>query len=156
MTDIWTDRLSEYLDDELTAEDRVEIERHVAGCDRCRDVLADLGAVVGRMRALEDVPPARDLWPGIAGEIGRQSPRRHFTFSVPQLAAAAVFISLISALSVWAVLGRDRVGNSQPAEQPERATVRTASTVDATYDRAVQDLLRALDEGRARLGPRTV
>jgi hypothetical protein len=36
------------------------------------------------------------------------------------------------------------------------ASVQTVSAVDLTYDRAVDDLLRAVDEGRDRLGPRTI
>jgi Putative zinc-finger len=156
MTDIWIDRLSEYLDDELTLDERVELERHLAGCERCREVLGDLRTVVDRARLLEDVPPARDLWPGVAGSIARQSGAHRVSFSMPQLVAAAAFIALISGLSVWVFVGRDRLGDGQPASPGATATPVRVSTVDETYDRAVQDLLRALDEGRERLGPRTV
>ena len=35
MTDQWNDRLSEYIDDELTPAERVELEAHLATCRDC-------------------------------------------------------------------------------------------------------------------------
>jgi anti-sigma factor RsiW len=49
MKDLWTDRLSEYLDGELPAAAGHALEQHVAGCDACRATLDDLRAV-GRGR----------------------------------------------------------------------------------------------------------
>jgi hypothetical protein len=66
----WTDRFSEYLDDELEASDRAEVEAHLAQCGACRDVLAELRDVLVRANELAEVQPPRELWDGIASVIG--------------------------------------------------------------------------------------
>ena len=66
----WTERFSDYLADELTEAERAEVEMHLAGCGACREVLAELGVVAARARALPDLEPPRDLWPGISSAIG--------------------------------------------------------------------------------------
>src|SRR2546426_1031237 len=82
MTDQWTDRLSEYLDGELTSPERTAFEAHLASCDACRTTLDELRRVVTNARALDDRPPAADLWPAVAARIGlsaraRPRPARH-------------------------------------------------------------------------------
>ena len=52
MTDQWTDRLSEYLDDELTPDERVAVEGHLSHCVACGAALADLKRIVVRARSL--------------------------------------------------------------------------------------------------------
>src|SRR5439155_1718540 len=81
--------------------ERTALEAHLAGCEACRTTLEELRRVVARARALDDRPPAADLWPGIAEQIGVSSgahqvvslaerrTRRRVAFTVPQLAAAA-------------------------------------------------------------------
>ena len=52
MHEEWTDKLSEYLDDELPAGERAALERHLAGCASCTAVLNDLKTVVARAASL--------------------------------------------------------------------------------------------------------
>lgn len=116
MTDQWTDRLSEYLDDELTPDERAAVEGHLSHCVACGAALADLKRIVVRARALEDRPPARDLWPAIAARIGAAPPpadrgdvvaldatrrRRRWSFSVPELAAAGIALMALSGGAAW-------------------------------------------------------
>ena len=112
MSDVSTDRLSEYLDDELSPGERAALEGHLAGCAECSATLADLRRVVARARALESTGPATDLWPGIAAGIGAaptlraEGPGRgrahgRFTFSLPQLLAAGIALMVLSGGSVW-------------------------------------------------------
>src|SRR5256885_12394004 len=54
------DRLSEYLDGELTGSERTTLEAHVASCDACRTTLDELRRVVTNARALDDRPPTVD------------------------------------------------------------------------------------------------
>src|SRR6267143_6018862 len=111
MMDQWTDRLSEYLDGELTSPERTAFEAHLASCDACRTTLDELRRVVTNARALDDRPPAADLWPAVATRIGlsarsRTRPAvRRFSFTVPQLAAASVVLALVSSGGAW-LLGR--------------------------------------------------
>src|SRR2546429_6557164 len=111
MTDQWTDRLSEYLDSELTSPERTAFEAHLASCDACRTTLDELRRVVTNARALDDRPPAADLWPAVATRIGLSSRLkarpvvRRFSFTVPQLAAASVVLTLLSGGAAW-LIGR--------------------------------------------------
>ena len=120
--DPWSDRLSEYLDGDLKAADRTRLEQHLTSCVACAAALAELREVVARAHALEDVPPARDLWPAIEAQLEPRTPKarvpvrqapvvklgawwtRRFEFGVPQLAAAAMLLIGISAAGVWVAL----------------------------------------------------
>src|SRR5213592_1641931 len=107
MNDTWTERLSEYIDGTLPDAERAALEAHLAGCTACRTTLDELRRVVARARALDDRPPAADLWPAIAQQIGVSSgahrvvslaahrTRRRVTFTVPQFAAAAALLLLL-------------------------------------------------------------
>jgi hypothetical protein len=58
---IWTctnseERLSDYLDGNLSAEDSASYAAHVAGCAQCSRMLADVGGLVSGMHALEMLP----------------------------------------------------------------------------------------------------
>lgn len=128
MSDRFTDRLSEYLDGGLTAPERHQLEAHLAACVECSRVLADLHGLVESARSLPSVPPAEDLWPGIAARIRitetssteapvtakRAATRRGLldwlgrgvTLTLPQAVATAAVLIAIAGLSVWLALGR--------------------------------------------------
>ena len=159
MSDQWTDRLSEYLDGDLAEAEKAALEAHLIACAACRETLAGLRRIVVRARSLEDRPPSRDLWSGIAARIGAGSApaRRRLTFSVPQLLAAGIALAVLSGGSAW-LLHPD---SPRVAVTPAQGTVPVA-TVGSTgasarnYDSAVDDLERILAEGRGRLDSTTV
>lgn len=113
--DVWTDRLSEYLDDELPRDERYAIESHLAGCERCAATLGELRRVAERARALPSRPPDNDLWSAVAERIGDEaSPVTHaaafrprepwrISFTLPQLAAASVLLALLSGGVAWRI-----------------------------------------------------
>lgn len=166
MNDQWTDRLSEYLDGELADAERMALEAHLTACADCTAVLADLRRVVARAQALDDRPPARDLWSGIAERIGvstddlaRRRARRRVSFTVPQLIAASVALIAMSAGVARVVL--------RPTTNREPAAMNSGSVsvvpvaiqkAGATADHDVQDLRLALADGQrtGRLSPMTV
>jgi hypothetical protein len=110
----WTDKLSDYLDDELSAVDRGAVEAHLRSCAPCAAVLEELTRVVARAQAVKPRPPQTDLWAGIAGRIDadagrrpaevapfpRREPRR-VVFTISQLAAAAVILAAVSGGIAW-------------------------------------------------------
>ncbi|HUP20574.1 MAG TPA: zf-HC2 domain-containing protein [Gemmatimonadota bacterium] len=171
MTDHWIERLSDYIDGDLAPGERGEMEAHVAACPECAAALADLRRVVAAAGALENAPPERDLWPGIAERLGLPAGRvevlpleprrtaRRFAFTMPQLAAAAVAFLLLGAGGVW--LARDGAAPTV-AERPAagEAGAPTVQVADfpgqAGYAEAVGDLERILEENRDRLDPATV
>ena len=173
MTDIWTDRLSEYLDGELSAEERTELEDHLRHCVTCGAALADLKRIVRRARALDDRQPERDLWPGIAARIGgpassategtgippaRRTPGR-WTFSLPQLAAAGIALMALSGAAAWLLhpAGTAVVVTRQSSPSvvvPVAAG--PARPAERSYDVAVAELQQVLTQNRGRLDTTTV
>jgi anti-sigma factor RsiW len=179
MSDQWTDRLSEYLDDELPPEERAALETHLRQCTACGAILADLKRIVTRARGLEDRLPDRDLWPGIAARIGvgsgevpaidlgAERARRRWSFSLPQLIAAGIGLMALSGGSAWllhptggaAVTARSVVA---PAPSPAVIAVGTsdpttrARVAGQSYAAAVSDLERVLEQNRGRLDSTTV
>jgi putative zinc finger protein len=157
--DRWNDRLSEYLDEELEANERTALEAHLVACAECRADLDALRAVTARAASLRDTPPEADLWPGVAAALERR-PRgewrqeRRFSFTLPQLVAAGLAIMVLSGGMVWLA----RMGGSRTDFPPVGAhsTGAPATFGDAGYDEAVADLERTLADARQRLDPDTV
>ena len=173
--DLWTDQLSDYLDDELPVSARAALEEHLHACADCREVLAELRGVMGRARSLPDVAPARELWPGVAAAIGASTRRgarvlgiwasrttRQFSFTLPQLVAASLALMLLSGGMVWlARLGGDRtdfqpIVAEAPSVEPTTSAALPAAFVDAYYDGAIADLQETLEAGRAKLDAETI
>ena len=173
MSDQWTDRLSEYLDDELPEGERIALEAHLQGCSECTEVMGELLGVVRRARLLENKAPQRDLWPGIAQRIGSAAATRtidlasrrasrKWTFSFPQLAAAAIALMTVSGGSVWLFshAGQQRASNPvatvpsnfAPAINAAAVTRRSATE---SYATAVADLERVLATNRGQLDSTT-
>ncbi len=166
MTDRWTPRLSEYLDGDLPLAERDGLEAHLRTCTACADVLVELEAVVRRAGSLPDTEPTLDLWPAIAHRlasgdetpVARWQPRaRRITATLPQLAAAAIVVSLISGATAWLISSRAAPAPA-PAVVVAEAPVRDALTpaAEASYRAAVEDLRRVLDADRAKLDTVTV
>jgi anti-sigma factor RsiW len=174
MTEHWTDRLSDYLDGHLPDGDRALLEAHLDACPECRETLDDLRRLVARAHAATERPLPADLWPGIAALIGgsgspspiidleRERTRRRLSFTLPQLAAAALLLVALSAAAVlFAVRGGAPAALRPVATAPSVAAVRHASAslpvgAETSYDTAIQELQRALDAGDNHLAPRTV
>src|SRR5579872_5879839 len=168
------DQLSDYLDDELTSSERRAVEAHLTGCDACARTLDELRRVVDRARTAVPRPPAHDLWDGIASRLaddarGAPQPvdrRRRVSFTLPQLAAAAVLVAALSGAVVF-LAGRRAGGSMEPASPTDRVLradtapppavdVTTVSFADAQYDQAVTDLEAALKQGRGMLDASTI
>ena len=98
----WTDKLSDYLDDELEAAERAAVDAHLRACADCSAVLNDLRRVIALAQAAVDVrPPQADLWKGVAGRIDRIRQPRRVSLTVTQLAAAAVLVAAVSGGLAW-------------------------------------------------------
>jgi anti-sigma factor RsiW len=172
MHEEWTDQLSEYLDGELGAEAAAAVEAHLRGCPDCTGVLNDLKRVVAQARTLQPRLPDTELWDGIRNR--RPAQRARFTFTLPQLAAAAAVLMALSALSGglgWQI--GQRAGRSVAPAPAAGATLAAAPAAaeneapndgaavpvglsDVQYDAAVVDLEKALKSGRGRLDASTI
>ncbi len=171
-TDTFTDRLSEYLDGDLSPADSAAFDGHLATCPDCRATLDELRSVVSRAGALEDSPPLRELWSGIAARIDPGGQRRagvspfrraitsRLSFTLPQLAAAGLALMVLSGGLVWMARSGDPRADFQPISATSNAGEMTAVTPVSfggpQYDQAIADLEQTLEAGRARLDPETV
>lgn len=167
MTDQWMYRLSEYLDDELTPAERNEMEQHLAGCETCRRVLDELRIVVAQAAVLPDREPETDLWQGVSSAIAKnrvvpigtgRRPRRRFSFSLPQLAAAAAALTLVSAGAVWLAMNRTQsvAASNGSTTSPGLQAVSVTFDPRGTADSAITELERILVEESGRLDTSTV
>ena len=166
MSDEWTDRLSDYLDGEMKGSERAFLEAHLERCEDCQETLAGLRRVVVRARSLEDRPPARDLWAGVAERIGAPTrtvvlpARRRFTFSLPQLLAAGIALAMVSASGAWllhpVVPAVTLIQPAPPVPGDVAITQVGAPSAARSYDAAVHDLEQVLAQGRGRLDTATV
>lgn len=168
MVDDWTDRLSEYLDGELTPDERAALEGHLVSCRECAVTLDELRAVIARAGGLTPRPPAVDLWPGIEPRIAaerregsvigfRARTARRFSFTLPQLVAAGLALMVMSGGAVWVLQHGGRATSMPPvAATADPSGVVPVALADPRYDEAIADLEQALDAGRAELDPTTV
>jgi tetratricopeptide (TPR) repeat protein len=176
--ELFTDRLSDYLDgEELSATERAAIEAHLATCEACRTTLAELEEVAARASSLPNRAPVGNLWPGVAERLTPPSavlpfPRplhRRFSFTLPQLVAAGLALMVLSGGLVWvARLGDPRASlptagaqvppttELQVVEHEELSPIPRVAFADANYDKAVADLEKVLEDNRSRLDPQTV
>ena len=166
-TDPWTDRLSDYLDGEIDAEERAALERHLESCSACAATLAELREVVARAANLPARPPAADLWPGIEPRLDPVTrvvtpftPRvtRRVSFTLPQLVAAGLALMVMSGGGVWVLKQAGPSADFPPisAVSPSDPSMTPVSTADPRYDEAIADLEQALSAGRTQLDPGTV
>lgn len=70
------DRLSAFLDDELSGEEAMEVARHVASCPSCMDDLHGLRTLRQALRSLPPVDPPVDLYPALSARIAALTPDR--------------------------------------------------------------------------------
>ena len=172
-TDSFTDRLSEYLDGELSQPEHAAVDAHLTQCAECRSILEDLRGVVSEAALLQDARPARELWSGIAARIppgvqprARVSPFRRaitsrLSFTLPQLAAAGIALMVLSGGLVWMARSGDPRADFDPitaqsAPRPETPMIAPVNFADPHYDDAIADLERTLEAGRTKLDPETV
>ena len=124
MHEEWTDKLSDYLDGELSEGESRAVAAHLRECRDCTAVLNDLKRVIARAQASGRTvrPPQADLWSAVADRIdarhapeaaaGLRSPvgtvtafrgraSRRVALTLPQLAAAAALVAAVSGGMVW-------------------------------------------------------
>jgi hypothetical protein len=183
MTDRWNESLSDYLDGELTPEDRREVAHHLESCAECAQALRELEQVMERARALPERAPERDLWPAIAARLSprevhapeavaepaglpapvrpvrpvRRAAARVVSFTWPQLVAAGLAVALLATAAFWlGTRGDQRLARGAvPVPIPSGAP-ELARNPQTTTEAAIAELRAALAHGREELDPATV
>ncbi len=118
------DQLAAYANDSLAGTERESVERHLAGCARCRAEVEWLRTLAARAGALpQEIAPPRDLWNGIAARLDSSKvagtiPRRRISFNPLALAAAAVVLIALSVLATLLLVRRPAPPIAQQAPAP--------------------------------------
>ena len=170
-------RMHDAVDGLLSSAEMRELDAHVAGCDPCRNDYARISETIDAIRSLPQAASTPDgLWAGIATRIEGDAPgvedpvadvlrfpgaaegRRRFSFTVPQLAAAALVVSLLSGATVWAALGSGvpPTGFAIGADGGQGPASRVVMAASSRYEAVVSDLELILDQGRTLLSPETL
>jgi negative regulator of sigma E activity len=173
MTD-WTEKLSDYLDGDLSGDELAKLEAALQGDAELRGVLEELRAVKNAAASLPQHAPQSDLWSAIEARIEADPhvdvvplssaghARRRISFTIPQLAAAAVAMLVLGSASVWMAMSSGAGGveaGSPIAVSPTPEAGFVSAPGDAStfsYEATIQDLERQLQVGRDRLDPKTV
>ncbi len=159
MVDRWSDRLSEYLDGDLTPSEQQACATHISGCDPCRATIEDLSQIRQGLQTLPGLQPSRDLWNAI---VPRLAPRRlksvlgfrrRVTLPAWSLGMAAAVIAVVSAGTIWLVLQP-----TAPFDLGEGTTLPTdpipaVAVLDRSVTPVIEELERLLADRRADLDP---
>jgi hypothetical protein len=131
--------LGDYVDGTLDERSRIEFEAHLASCDRCRAVVADLGVIRQATLALEPELPAPHVWTKLSAafEAEHGSTLRRWGFTWQTLAASVAMVTLVASLT-W--IGRGLAPIKAPSGQQ---TAATANRVEPISVKAEFDLAEA-------------
>jgi anti-sigma factor RsiW len=114
-------RLSEYIDNSVTAEEKAAIEAHLKTCTQCREALSELRKTIEHIKTVEDIdPPAwmtQKIMATVRAEVGEKKSLFQRLFyplavKIPIQAIAVLFL---------AVTGFYIYQNIQPAERTSEA-----------------------------------
>lgn len=159
--------ISRSIDEKLSARKGARLERHLAGCDDCRGLAADLRRIVDGAAGMETPAPSDKVWSniraGLAAETsGRtvQAPRRPvIALGWPALRAAGVAVVALVLVAAGVFVGR-RLGGSRTEpmgpEARERYTLAKLDEAEGHYEQAIKALGEAFAAEKGRLAPQVV
>jgi anti-sigma factor RsiW len=138
--------LGDYVDGTLDDRSRVELETHLASCERCRAVVTDLGIIRQAALTLEPQLPPPHIWSKLSAafEAEQHSRSRGWGFTWRTLGASLAAIILIASLT-WIGNGLAPI-NARSSRQLAAATSTEAepTSVDAQFDFAEMQYTSAI------------
>ena len=122
-------RLPDYMEGDLTGDERDAFDRHAGSCAHCRPILEELKAIVASAGALGPIEPPRDLWSGIEARIGTQVVPLGSRRSMPiaRTLAAAVVLMAVTAGVTWQLARRGDATGQPTTTQPAPALAAASS-----------------------------
>jgi len=173
---ISTERLHDLVDGLVPEAERAALDDHLRSCAMCRDELARLRELVRALGALpRDAVAPTGLWAGIEARIegtapagdasgatvlpfpGARDARWRVSLTLPQLAAAATVVALVSAGVVWGALsGRGTTSEGLVRTDTDAGSVARMVASGGGYEEALAQLESVADRERAKLAPETL
>ena len=138
--------LGDYVDGTLDERSRIEVEAHLASCERCRAAVADFSAIRQVTLSLEPELPPAHVWTKLSAafEAERRSSFHGWGFSWQQsLAASLVTLTLVASLA-WIGKGLAPVNNSS-ARLASATTTKEPTSVKAEFDLAEAQYTSAIE-----------
>lgn len=125
-------RLPDYMEGDLTGDERDAFERHAESCAHCRPILEELKAIVAGAGALGPIEPPRDLWSGIEARIGTQVVPLGSRRAIPigRSLAAAVVLMAVTAGVTWQLARRGATTGQPVASQASPTQTVAAASSD--------------------------
>jgi hypothetical protein len=155
-------RLSDYLDELLSPDERQEFSAHARGCARCAPLVANVGGIVAQIRQLEPPVPPADLIPRIlASTLGPRTARKGWMGWLLPLWQPRFALGIASVVASFSIVLYSTQGH---AARPALASLnpinfyRTADRhAHLAYARSVKFVndLRLVYEIQSRLQPET-
>ncbi len=149
------------VDGELDARRSARLERHLRGCEECREVAADLKAMVSAAQSLRGPEPSEAVWTRI--RAGLTAPeRRPATVSLwasPALRYAGVAALAMILVVAGVIIGRLTEGPGiSAAGQRDRQeyTLAKLDEAEGHYQKAIQALGEAFAAQKGALPPQVL
>ena len=167
--------IQEYVDGTLGPIRRAELEQHLASCDECRALAADLERLRESASSLRAVPPPDGLWLQIAGRLRQEGRIRDVAPArtrVPRLALAAMAAGLIVAIGGGLYVLRSGAHRTSPpaatttaAREPASGNAPDTKSVESVqnelaaaqtqYETAIAHLEQIAKANQGALDPQT-
>ena len=90
------DRLSAFLDDELSEEDALVVTRHLAGCDRCLGELEEIRSARSLLRGLPNVEPPAGMLHDVS-TLAVDDDHHHWSWTARAVAASLLASAAVAA-----------------------------------------------------------
>jgi hypothetical protein len=138
--------LGDYVDGTLDDRAAVELEAHLASCERCRALVVDLGVMRRATLALEPELPPAHVWTKLSAalEAERGSTWRGWGFTWQTLAASLVTVTLIASLT-WVGSGLSRIDGTSGRVASPAARLAAPISVKAQFDLAEAQYTSAIE-----------
>lgn len=121
-----------YLDMKATSAERREIEAHLAGCDACREQVAEFRALWGVLDELPVVMPSPSFDAAVRARVAQEAQRASFWSWLVPAPKVAFAVTALVAFSIWLTM-------LQPG-RPQISVVAQATTRSDAEFRMIRDL----------------
>jgi len=103
---VTTERVSEWLDGDISEREAAGVRAHVASCPACADLVSELRGQGDALRELGRPEPPATLWSTIEGVMdGEDARAERRRWSWPSWLAGALGGAVTAAIAVWLVVG---------------------------------------------------
>jgi anti-sigma factor RsiW len=156
-TDSWTDRLSEYADGTLAADEKAALDAHLETCDDCRQTLREIAAVAAQLRADEPDRAPADGWSRLSRRLTSvrppapiRAPRSRWSIAIRAVAAGVVFAATLGiGMVLGAAANEGTLSSSVLPFFKNRPVVRPLPAIAPAADSFVERSVEALDSAIA-------